>query len=206
VPAVTMAYGRLTGKAFSSDKVLSVGVVVLGVACSCYGDMSYTAEGFLYTAACVVLAATKVVASGEMMAGANKMAPLVLLGTMAPLACVTCLALSLATGEVAAISSRWATELSPFVNPAVMGVVAFSGLLSFTLNISSLVANKKTSPLTLCIAANVKQVLMLSFSTLAFGTEISLLNGIGIVTVLLGSARYSWVSVLEKEKAAGSTS
>jgi hypothetical protein len=104
------------------------------------------------------------------------------------------------TGELASIGERWEHDLSPSANPMVMVAVLSTGILSFSLNVTSLLANKATSPLTLCILANVKQVALIGFSTIMFGTEISKMNGLGIVLVVAGSFKYGLEGMKDKAK------
>jgi uncharacterized membrane protein len=122
---------------------------------------------------------------GELLTGDLKLHEIDLLYKMCPLALAEIGILAILSGEASEIYGRW-DEITSGYAPAV---IIFSGILSFSLNVSSFIANKVTSALTLCIAANVKQVLLVLFSTVYFGDEVGLLNGLGILTVIVGSFR-----------------
>ena len=103
---------------------------------------------------CVVLAALKALVGGELLSGDLKLHEMDLLAKMCPLAMLEIGFLAIASGEVSEIISKWDTIMTS----SAPLVLLFSGVLSYFLNVSSFIANKITSPLTLCIAANVKQV------------------------------------------------
>jgi drug/metabolite transporter (DMT)-like permease len=195
VPGAVMVLGTIVfGKTFSLRKKLSVLPVMVGVALACLGDMTFTTLGLVTTVFCVILAALKVALSGEMLTGEMKLPPLDLLATMTPLALAQTFALALFLGELTDIHRRWDELIGSGAWPPVI----LSGLLSFTLNITSFKANKLTSPLTLSIVANVKQVLLIALSTVLFDVPVAPINAVGIVIVILGSMRYSMISLEEK--------
>ena len=200
VPAAAILFGACIGRKTSWSKIFSVIPVIMGVAMACYGEMELMVVGVVFTTICVLLAALKAVAAGEILTGDLKVHPVDLLNKMAPKAAIQCLLLSFFTGELSSIASRWHLELNPVVDYHPTFGVVFTGILSFSLNISSLMMNKLTSPLTLCIAANVKQIFMIGMATVIFETPITLLNGAGILVVLIGSAIYSYVSLREKQE------
>jgi len=61
------------------------------------------------------------------------------------------------------------------------------------LNYVSFTANKKTSPLTMTVAANLKQCLSIILGVWLFRLEVGWMNGLGITTALVGGAWYAKV-------------
>ena len=73
-----------------------------------------------------------------------------------------------------------------------------NGILAFGLNIVSFTANKKVGPLSMTIAANVKQVLTIVCAVKMFGLRIDLINALGIALTLVGRAWYAGIEYKEK--------
>ena len=108
VPVVAMTASMLLyGRSYSTKRKWAVVPIVLGVALTFYGDISATPYGVFYTALCVILAALKVIAAGELLTGDLKLHPIDLLSKMCPLALIQIAVLSFMSGEVTEIASRW---------------------------------------------------------------------------------------------------
>jgi drug/metabolite transporter (DMT)-like permease len=100
VPVIVMAISMFYyGKSFSIQRKLSVLPIVFGVALAFYGDLSFTPVGAFYTLFCVVLAALKAVAGGELLTGDLKLHEIDLLSKMCPLALLQIGLLSVLTGK-----------------------------------------------------------------------------------------------------------
>jgi drug/metabolite transporter (DMT)-like permease len=194
VPLVVMIIGTVYyGKEYSTSRKLAVVPIVMGVGLVFYGDISTSFMGAFYTFLCVFMAALKSVISNELLTGLN-LHPIDLLSKMCPPALILCIILATLQGELWHLVGRW----GEVVDSSAPAVVITSGFLSFFLNVSSFAANKHTSALTLCIAANVKQVILVLAATLFFQDPVPLINGVGIIIVLIGSFRYALVAQAEK--------
>lgn len=68
-----------------------------------------------------------------------------------------------------------------------------NGALAFGLNYISFAANKKTSPLTMTVAANLKQCLSIILGVRVFQLHVGWMNALGIIIALGGGAWYARV-------------
>jgi hypothetical protein len=119
VPVIVMVISMLFyAKSYSIKRKWAVVPIVLGVALTFYGDVSATPYGIFYTTLCVVLAALKVIAAGELLTGDLKLHPIDLLSKMCPLALIQIAMLSFASGEINEIATRW-RELAGSAAPQV---------------------------------------------------------------------------------------
>ncbi|KAG0362810.1 triose-phosphate transporter family-domain-containing protein [Gamsiella multidivaricata] len=194
-PVFTIAISvAFLSKKYSAMTYLSLVPLLLGVYMATVGDYSYTAMGFFLTILGTVLAATKTVVTNRIQVGRLQLHPLDLLLRMSPLAFVQTVIFSWMKGELDEVVSFCRTEMSYKLVLALM----VNGVIAFFLNYVSFTANKKTSALTMTVAANVKQVLSIVVAVTVFNTKIGFLNGLGIIMTLLGGACYSYVDLREK--------
>lgn len=73
-----------------------------------------------------------------------------------------------------------------------------NGAIAFLLNVVSFTANKKTSALTMTVAANVKQVMSIVLSVMIFNLTVTPLNALGIAVTLAGGMWYTRVELQSK--------
>lgn len=188
-----------------------------------YGDYYFTTWGLILTLFGTLLAAMKTIATNAILVGRLKLDPLDLLLRMSPLAFVQCVIASWYTGELARVRQYGALELSrgQMVGLLVNGMIAFGlNVVSFTVSSARRLkhfsvltptyerhathqANKKTSALTMTVAANVKQVLTIILAVIIFHLHINATNLFGITLTLLGGALYAKVELDNKAAAAG---
>ena len=101
---------------------------------------------------------------------------------MSPLAFVQTVIYAYVTGEL----NRVRTFSKNSMTTSLVIALMTNGVIAFFLNYVSFTANKKTSPLTMTVAGNVKQVLSIILAVVIFNLTITPTNGVGIFLTLLG--------------------
>lgn len=196
-PLFTVIIGAVCfHKRNSRDTYLALLPVVLGVALATYGDYDFTAWGLILTLIGALLAAFKTIVTNRIQVGRLKLHPLDLLIRMSPLAFMQCVLWGWYSGELDRVREYGATEMTQ--HKAIALVI--NGAIAFGLNIVSFTANKKTSALTMTVAANVKQVLTIILAVAIFNVKLGILNGFGILATLIGGALYAKVEMGEKAR------
>uniref|UniRef100_M4BBW0 Sugar phosphate transporter domain-containing protein n=1 Tax=Hyaloperonospora arabidopsidis (strain Emoy2) TaxID=559515 RepID=M4BBW0_HYAAE len=175
VPSVVIVLSMLIlGKTYTLERKLSLVPVAFGVYLACTGDNSCTVIGFIITAVAVLFAGLKAVLSNK-----------------APLSACWCLVAMFLSGEVDTIMNNWEAVLS-----ASFWYI-LTGIISFMLNVTSFMANKVTSAVTLCVCGNMKQVVVIVMSILINNDVITAQKAIGIVVVTIGGSAYAYISTKE---------
>ncbi|TDH64715.1 hypothetical protein CCR75_002474 [Bremia lactucae] len=192
VPAIVMVLSMLIlGKLYSLKRKLSLLPVACGVYLACTGDNSCTLLGFIITLVAILLAAFKAVLSNKFLNGDLKLHPVDLILHQAPLSAIWCLVTMFLSGEVETLLQ----------NREVMPLASFwflvTGMISFMLNVTSFMANKVTSAVTLTVCGNVKQVVVIVMSILINHDVITVQKTIGIAMVSIGGSMYAYISTKE---------
>ncbi|KAJ1301044.1 hypothetical protein OPQ81_003464 [Rhizoctonia solani] len=142
------------------------------------------------------LSADELSGSNHSLTSAPALHPLDVLLRLSPLACAQCLIVAFFSGEI----SRWSASLE--LAPTKWRTLALNGALAFLLNYVSFVTSRRAGPLSMTVAANVKQVLTILLALLMFNTGTpSATHLIGIALTLGGGLWYGYLEIKEKSEA-----
>lgn len=196
VPGVVVVLSMLIlGKTYSTKRKLSLIPVAYGVYLACTGDNSCTIFGFFITVVAVVFAGLKAVLSNKFLSGDLKLHPVDLILHQAPLSALWCFFTIFLSGEHKTLLDNWD------VVPAASFWFVVTGMISFLLNITSFYANKVTSPVTLTVCGNMKQIVVIAMSILINGDVVTMQKLLGIAVVTVGGVAYAYISTKEMNQA-----
>lgn len=193
IPIFMMAASKIILKVTPSTKVIwSVIPIIFGVAMTAYGDVELTVVSLSLLFIGNIFAALKVVVTNKYLTQ-DKLHPMVMLAKLSPLATIVMFSFSVINGEVVSFSHVWRD-----IDVATYMWVFVCGLISFVLNWTNFLANAHTSPLTMSVLGNLKQVVLIFLSVIIFNTQIQMLNGIGVIIATGGMMLYSFLKYNEQ--------
>ena len=160
------------GKPYSRSTYLSLVPIIVGVGFATYGDYQCTTVGFFLTLFGAFLASLKTVITNRLQTGPLQLSAFEMLHYMSPLAMIQSLIFAEGAGELDAFYKL--AFIDNKLSVVVVALLLFNGAIAFGLNIISFTANKNTGPLTMTVAANVKQILTIMLGIVFFKLHVGL--------------------------------
>ena len=178
-------------KSFSWQRKATLIPIFIGVYISCTGDKTTTVAGLVVTALAILFSSLKGVLSSKFLSDLN-LHPIDLVLYQAPLSAIWCAIAMFTTGEVAVLMSQDLTsQLPSFV---------VSSVLAFALNVASFYTNRATSALTMSVAGNAKQALVIVLSVFISNDYFTAQKAFGVLVVMTGCCCYTYFGYKDSQR------
>ncbi|KAI9023812.1 triose-phosphate transporter family-domain-containing protein [Phycomyces nitens] len=184
-PVFVIMFSRMFMKN-TYPRIIYCSLLPASVVFATFGNYNYTKTGFLLTVLGTILAAINTIVINRVQVGRLELHPIDLLLRIAPLEFLQAMLHSHLTGEISKVNRFFEINSTWLLS----GALLVNGLLGFFVSMTSFIANKKTSPLTMTVVENAKQVLSIGFSLVVFKADIISLGGLGILLTLTGGIWY----------------
>jgi hypothetical protein len=164
-------------------KLGNVSLIVIGVALASFGEIDFVLVGFLYQIGGIVFEATRICLVQRLLNGDEfKMDPLVSLYYFAPVCAVMNVIVAL----------FWEVPKCTMAEIYAVGLWTFflNASVAFALNCSVVFLIGKTSGLVLTLCGVLKDILLVGFSIIVWGTPISGLQTFGYSIAIIGMLYY----------------
>jgi len=164
-------------------KLGNVALIVIGVALASFGEIDFVLIGFLYQLGGIVFEATRICMVEKLLNGDEfKMDPLVSLYYFAPV----CAAMNVV------IALLWEVPKCTMAEVYGVGLWTFflNALVAFALNCSVVFLIGRTSGLVLTLCGVLKDIMLVAFSVLVWGTPMSGLQAFGYSIAICGMLYY----------------
>jgi len=178
----------------SSDKLLSLIPIVGGVGLASTTEINFDLLGFSTALVASVMTALQAMMTGRLLT--QKLDSVNLVYYMAPTSILFLLPISLYF-ESSLIVTQWEF----YGDNSSLLILFVSGMIAFFLNVTSFLVIANTSPLTFTVAGNLKVVASIIISVMIFRNEITIWNGVGCATALLGVLWYQKICLDQSQAA-----
>jgi drug/metabolite transporter (DMT)-like permease len=171
-------------------------ITCIGVSLSYLGEINLTKIGFFLTVLCCISSSMKSIFIKLILSGEYKLQPNELMARISPFAAIEMFFFSNVMNEPQSIFTN--NQFQPSITNSFLFL--FCGVEAYLLNLMNFMATNLTTPLTMNIAGNVKQVVTIIVSVCLFDKVITKLNLFGILVVTIGSSWYSLIGIITKKK------